>query len=130
MGFEALSRAAKSVVMVEKSSQAYAALQKNKTMLNATRATIYHDDAIRVISRLLQVAPCNIFDVIFLDPPYHQDWLAKMLPTVIPLLAQDGVIYVEAEYALESSHLLEGSPLHLVKSGRAGHVFYHLLGIA
>lgn len=130
MGFEALSRAAKSVVMVEKSAQAYAALQKNKTMLNATNATIYQDDALRVISRLRQSSPASSFDIIFLDPPYHQQWLAKILPLISALLSSEGMVYVEAEFDIASTHLLEASPLNLLKSGRAGHVFYHLLGIA
>lgn len=130
MGFEALSRAARSVVMVEKSPQAFSALQKNKTMLNATNAILYHEDALRVINRLIQSAPITQFDVIFLDPPYHQQWLTKILPALIPLLADDAAVYVEAEFDIATTNLLEKTQLHIIKSGRAGHVFYHLLGIA
>lgn len=129
MGFEALSRAAKSVVMVEKSASAYAALQKNKTLLNAQHASLMHEDALKVLQRLTQTAPAQ-FDVVFLDPPYHQQWLSKVLPLVVPLLAEEALVYVESEFALESAGLLEATPFQLLKSGKAGHVYYHLLGIA
>ena len=58
----------------------------------------------------------------FLDPPYRQGWLDRLAPLVGEILTADGVLYVEAEHALESC----GDWL-TVRSGRAGQVFYHLM---
>ena len=60
--------------------------------------------------------------MIFCDPPYHKQWLDKLLPQLSAHLAEDGVLYVEAEYALKSD-----PDWQVIKSGKAGQVFYHLL---
>jgi len=62
------------------------------------------------------------FDTIFLDPPYRQGWidrLAKFLPSV---LNEEGTIYVEAEYEIDSL-----GDWRTVRSGRAGEVNFHLM---
>ncbi len=116
MGFEALSRGAAKAVMVEKSSQAYRALQENSSLLKATQAQLLQMDAEAFLG-----SNRDIFDVIFLDPPYHQGWLDKLLPLIGNHLADDGYLYVEAEYQLAS-----GAGWEIVRQGRAGAVFYHL----
>jgi 16S rRNA (guanine966-N2)-methyltransferase len=68
------------------------------------------------------------FDLIFLDPPYHQNWLEKMLPGCAQLLAKDGMVYVESEESL----VTDTPPAWLadweiVRADNAGMVFYHLL---
>lgn len=117
MGFEALSRGAKAVVMVEKSSQAYRALQENKQILAAYGAQILHMDAQQFLAGNQQT-----FDVIFLDPPYQQGWMDKLLPSIVTRLAKDGVVYAEAEFAIPDSDMWR---VH--KQGKAGNVFFHLL---
>lgn len=117
MGFEALSRGAKAVVMVEKSPQAYRALQENKQTLAAGAAQILHMDALQFLAGNPQT-----FDVIFLDPPYQQGWMQKLLPLVRPHLAADGLLYAEAEFALTDSDHWQ-----VYKQGKAGNVFFHLL---
>lgn len=121
MGFEALSRGAAAVTMVEKSTPAYKALMDNKQLLKAEQALILHQDALQFLSQNSQ-----IFNLIFLDPPYHQQWIAKVLPLLRPHLHAEGFIYVEAEYALDSTpELIKG--WQVVKQSKAGNVFYHLL---
>lgn len=117
MGFEALSRGAKSVVMVEKSMPAYKALIDNKQLLKTEAATVLHQDALQFISGNAQQ-----FKLIFLDPPYHQQWLSKILPELHRHLHNEGFVYVEAEYELQSD-----LDWQVVKQGKAGNVFYHLL---
>jgi 16S rRNA (guanine966-N2)-methyltransferase len=116
MGFEALSRGADSVVMVEKSVPAYRALLENKNILGAN-AQILNMDAMQYLSGNKQV-----FDVIFLDPPYQQGWMDKLLPILAPHLSPDGQLYAEAEFAITGNDYWQ---VH--KQGKAGNVFFHLL---
>ena len=119
-GFEALSRNAKNVVMVENSGAAYQALQQNQQLLDAKNSQILRQDVLAYLSQNTQQ-----FDVIFCDPPYHKDGLNKILPTLNQHLSPNGLVYVEAEFALESSELL--GDWQLIKQNKAGNVYYHLL---
>lgn len=117
MGFEALSRGAKKAVLVEKSRPAYQALTDNKITLEAVNAQTVNADALQFL-----VNNALLFDVVFLDPPYQQGWLDKVLPVLHSHLSEDGLAYVEAEYAL-----VDTSDWKVLKQGKAGNVFYHLL---
>ena len=125
LGFEAASRGAKRVVLVESSSAAVSQLEANKAKLKAEQITILRGDALSIAQRMLGA---QRFNLIFLDPPYHQGWLAKTLPACAALLEAGGLVYVEAE----SSFLDADAPdwladWHIVRADRAGTVFYHLL---
>ena len=120
MGFEALSRGATQVVLIEKSRPAYQALVDNKTALKATNAQVINLDALHFLKQNQQV-----FDVIFVDPPYHQGLLDQVLPIIKTALSEKGLIYVEAEFALKDS-----ADWQVFKAGKAGNVFYHLLKAA
>ena len=119
-GFEALSRNAKNVVMVENSGAAYQALLQNQQLLDAKNSQILRQDVLVYLSQNTQQ-----FDIIFCDPPYHKDWLNKILPTLSQHLSPNGMLYIEAEFALESSELL--GAWQLIKQNKAGNVYYHLL---
>ncbi len=121
MGFEALSRGATAVTMIEKSVPAYKALISNQQALKADCATIFNQDALQFLSANKQK-----YNLVFLDPPYHQQWLQKILPLLTPHLLAEGLIYVEAEYAItEASEF--ATDWQVLKQGKAGNVFYHLL---
>jgi len=117
MGFEALSRNAKMVVLVEKTPAVYKAILDNKSTLKADAALVLNGDALGFLEKNRQ-----LFDVIFLDPPYNQGWLDKVLPLLPAHLGKDGVVYVEAEYAIKPSDAWQ-----VLKQSKAGNVFYHLL---
>ena len=121
LGFEAASRGAERVVMVEQSASVAASLRANARLLGAeTRLEIVHADAVKFASSLGPDAPG--FDVLFLDPPYKKGWIGRLAPLLPRLLADDGTLYVEAESALENC-----GQWRTVRSGRAGQVFYHLM---
>lgn len=120
MGFEALSRGATNALLIEKSRSAYQALVDNKTALKATNAQVLNLDALQFLKQNQQV-----FDVIFVDPPYHQGLLDQVLPLIKTALSEGGLIYVEAEFALT-----DNVDWQVYKSGKAGNVFYHLLKAA
>jgi 16S rRNA (guanine(966)-N(2))-methyltransferase RsmD len=117
LGFEALSRGAGKVVMVEQSLPVYRTLLENKTMLKASTAEIFHMDALSFLASNKQG-----LDVIFLDPPFNQGWLPRLLPLLQEHLAPEGVVYAEAEFPLK-----EDEDWLVWKHGKAGNVFYHLL---
>lgn len=121
MGFEALSRGAKAVTLVEKSITAYKALISNQLALKAEQATIINQDALQFLSANKQK-----FSLIFLDPPYHQQWLNKTLPILTNHLQPEGLVYAEAEYAIETASGF-ATDWQVLKQGKAGNVFYHLL---
>jgi 16S rRNA (guanine966-N2)-methyltransferase len=120
LGFEAASRGAARVLMVERSGAVVAALRANAENLGAERVEIVRSDAVKFASSQAQHA--FRFDVLFLDPPYHHGWLERLAPMLPGVLADDGVLYVEAETALKSCGLW-----HTVRCGKAGQVFYHLM---
>ena len=120
MGFEALSRHAKNVVMVEKTPAVYKAILENKSSLQAINAQVLNVDALSFLDKNQQ-----LFDVIFLDPPYKQSWLDKILPLVAAHLSVDGVLYAEAEYEIKNTDIWQ-----VIKQSKAGNVFYHLLKLA
>jgi 16S rRNA (guanine966-N2)-methyltransferase len=117
LGFEALSRNARQVTMLELAKAPFQALLQNQRLLGATQAEIRQMDTLQFLAQNKQR-----YDVIFCDPPYHKQWLDKLLPQLASHLADDGLLYVEAEYALKSD-----SGWQVIKSGKAGQVYYHLL---
>lgn len=125
LGFEAASRGAKRVVLVDKSPKVRAALLENAKTLGVTcgsgeRMEILAQDAVKFASTFNLESPC--FDVVFLDPPYKHGWIEQIEPLLPRLLRPDGALYVEAEKPLERCGAWE-----TVRSGRAGQVYYHLM---
>lgn len=129
LGFEAASRSAAQVTMVEASTEAWRNLDAIKTKLSAEQVTLVRGDALRFAQTA--AAGGQRFDVIFLDPPYQSDWLSKILPLCAELLARDGMVYVESAQPLdrftaeELPDFLAG--WEIIRSDRAGMVFYYLL---
>jgi 16S rRNA (guanine966-N2)-methyltransferase len=116
-GFEALSRNAKNVLMVESSTIAYKALMQNKTLLKAENSQIMHQDALQFLARNTQK-----FDVIFCDPPYNKAWFDKLLPILNQHVSEGGVVYAEAEFEIKPTENWQ-----VTKQSKAGNVYYHLL---
>lgn len=123
LGFEAASRGAERVVMIEKSPKVAAALHSNASLLGAgTRVEIVRGDALQYAAAC---AGRPRFDVVFLDPPYRCGWLDKTAPHLDALLAPDGWLYAEAERELATLPGLPG--WQVVRHGKAGEVHFHLL---
>ncbi|WP_151635489.1 16S rRNA (guanine(966)-N(2))-methyltransferase RsmD [Noviherbaspirillum aerium] len=126
LGFEAASRGAASVVMIEGNAAAVRQLEANADRLKAGQVTVRRGDALASVQAL--AARGARFQLIFLDPPYHQDWLVKILPLCSQLLADGGLVYAEAEMPLdgeETPDWLQGWTV--ARADKAGMVFYHLL---
>ena len=117
LGFEAASRGAKRVVMVERDPVAVRALQANVAMLAAQSVELRRADALEFLR-----ADSGCYDVVFLDPPFRADCLLQVLPALVPRLAPAAVVYVEAPAppALPAEW-------EVWRSGRAGAVTHQLL---
>jgi 16S rRNA (guanine966-N2)-methyltransferase len=117
LGFEAASRGAAPVVMVEKDRRVFAALKQNAERLASPQIQLHCADA-------LKFAPAESmgFDLIFLDPPYGRGLLQQIAPSLTELAKPGARLYVEAEMALETL-----AEFQVVKHGQAGQVHFHLL---
>lgn len=123
LGFEAASRGAARVLMVERNARAAAQLRANQAHLSAKTIEIAEADALRLAASL---APGS-FDVVFLDPPFDGDLLGRALELVVPLLSADGTLYVESGDALDVAQIEALAGWSVVRQGKAGAVHYHLL---
>jgi len=118
LGFEAASRGAARVVMVEQSPKVLAALRENAEILqNPREVEIIRADALQYLT-----SPKAKFDLIFLDPPYKKGWIPRLEPLLPGVLNEDGAIYVEAEHEIESL-----GDWRAERHGKAGEVHFHLL---
>ncbi|HEX7649651.1 MAG TPA: 16S rRNA (guanine(966)-N(2))-methyltransferase RsmD [Noviherbaspirillum sp.] len=126
LGFEAASRGAAKVVMLENNVQAIRQLEATKAKLKADQVTIQRGDALTFMQGLVGCGSPP-FDLIFLDPPYHQDWLVKILPLCQRMLSEGGLVYAEAEMPLEEETAEWMHGWEVVRADKAGMVFYHLL---
>ncbi len=120
LGFEAASRGAAKVVMVEFDRRVAATLRQNAETLGADQLELVRADALEFAA--LAARQGRNFDLAFLDPPYRQQWLDKLWPQLPDLMAPSGKLYVEAEFAVAPP-----APWRVSRQGQAGQVFYHLL---
>ncbi len=118
LGFEAASRGAARVTLVEKAPAVFAALRQNAELLGAgQRVELLRGDALQYAA-----STPSRFDLILLDPPYRCGWIDKLAPHLDRLAREDAALYVEAEYPIDSL----GS-WTTIRRGQAGEVHYHLL---
>ena len=123
MGFEAASRGAKRVVMVDLNPGVCKALQASAHKLEAKQIELVAMDALKFIASAA-VLKFGQFDVVFLDPPFRLrlELLTKVLPLLSSQLAEGGLVYTESESSFDP-----GAGWLVWRSGRAGRVHYQLL---
>jgi 16S rRNA (guanine966-N2)-methyltransferase len=90
MGFEAASRGASRVVMIEKSRPVSEALRVNRQILGADAIELLCADAVGFLKGCREQ-----FDIVFVDPPYDSELLQTVLPLLPSVLAPQAVVYVE-----------------------------------
>jgi 16S rRNA (guanine966-N2)-methyltransferase len=120
LGFEAASRGAECVVMVEKNPAVFRALQGNLKKLCCANVFIHGQDGLEFVLR-----DVKRYDVIFLDPPFQGDYLPKLLEILPQRLNENGMLYVESGVEIRVT-----PPWQVLKTGRAGQVHYQLLGVS
>jgi len=120
LGFEAYSRGAKSVTLVELNKAAAQQLKQNKTLLNANKITVEHTNTLTYLEQCSQK-----FSIVFIDPPFHKDLIESTVKLLNNnLLEQDALIYIE----MESNSAMIETPSNwlLLKEKKAGQVAYRL----
>lgn len=95
LGFEAASRYADKVVLLEKNPLIVKQLKNNVNHIDATEITVQQTDTVQ----WLKNSPSDTFNVVFLDPPFKQNLLAQVVTLLEnqKWLAQNAWIYVECE---------------------------------
>jgi 16S rRNA (guanine(966)-N(2))-methyltransferase RsmD len=128
LGFEAASRGAQSVTMIDTNVPVVRQLDEIKTKLKADNVQITRGDALAVVQSA--GARGQKYDLIFLDPPYQQNFLERCLPLCTRLMKEGGLIYAESGVALEfaDDEAPEWmAPWEVIRADKAGMVFFHLL---
>jgi 16S rRNA (guanine966-N2)-methyltransferase len=94
LGFEAASRGASEVVMVEKHAEAVNCLSDNCRLLSANTISVHHSDALIYLSNIQ-----NKFDIVFLDPPFALNMVADCCQALIDCqcLKPDSKVYIELD---------------------------------
>ena len=117
LGFEAASRGAARVVMVENDRGAFVNLERTLALIRAPQIDLVFGDAFAYLDR-----SGERFDVVFLDPPFRQNALPALLERLPPRLAPGARVYVEAAVPLEPAQAWRE-----LRRARAGQVSYQLL---
>ena len=122
LGFEAASRGAAQVVLLERDRHLARSLGESALRLKATALRVECADAVAWMAR---AAPSS-FDLVFLDPPFDSALAAPALVAAARVIAPDGWIYLEQPRPLDADAALPAG-LRVVRQGRAGAVHFHLL---
>ena len=120
LGFEALSRGASHVSLIELNKAAAQQLTENKILLQANNISVINSDALNFIRKNSQK-----FDVVFLDPPFRKNFVEQTAQLLNEnSLADNALIYIEMESEDNNQQL----PLNwkLLKEKIAGQVIYRL----
>jgi len=127
LGFEALSRDAKSVIAIERSEIVCKQIQKNASVLKADAFRLIETEAAEYL-----ITAQDQFDVMFLDPPFAMPELLVIVLSIIierKLLHHQGLIYLElSKVNLHYLDIFE-SQINWVKKKSAGQVCYALLSL-
>ena len=115
LGFEAASRGAERVVMVEQDRRVFEGLTKTRDAIGARQVEVILDDAFAFLRRTKES-----FDVVFLDPPFRQN----ALPAVFGQLRLElgARVYVESSEPFSAA-----DSWRELRRARAGQVSYQLL---
>ena len=121
LGFEALSRYAAYVMMVELDKGAAAQLTANLATLACSQGKVVQQDAMTLLN-----GKSEPFDIIFLDPPFRRDLLESVCSLLEERgwLADEALIYIERE--IEATEPVFPANWQLCKDKQAGQVRYQL----
>lgn len=119
LGFEAGSRGAAQVLLLEREPGLLANLNAVRERLKAGTVTVQRADALT----WMRTAPPASFHLVLLDPPFDADWREQAVAAGCELVRPGGYLYIESPVAL-------GDPpagFELWRRDRAGAVHFHLL---
>jgi len=116
LGLEALSRGAVRCVFVENSFRTASVLRDSIRQLEAEdSAEVLLANALSLVS----AGELGDYDLIFVDPPFHAQMLARLYPHLPSLMRPGGMLYIESA---QNSSSLAPKPFELLKQTRVGDV--------
>lgn len=118
LSFEALSRGAKSSVIVDIDSRSLDVIKQNAEKLRFL-------GEVKVLNKSAEayLSECKeSFDLIFLDPPYNKGFIAPIINSIIEkdILSKDGIIVLESDNSDEHG---EFSGLEILKQRKYGRTY-------
>ena len=118
LGFEALSRGAASLTLLERDARQAASLRQAASDLQADGCSVICEDSLRWLAR--EPAPAVPYGIVLLDPPFHQNLPNQAIALLHDRgwLVPDQWLYVETEQAPDTLVLPPGWRLH--RQTRAG----------
>ncbi len=128
LGLEALSRGAAFTTFVDNHKKVIQALHSHLDLLKANdRAEVLNFDGVNFLSHDNFInTEARVYDVVFLDPPYHLDLMEKVVPLLEEnkCLADNAMLYLE----IEKRQSLPELPVNWkkLKEKTAGEVSYFL----
>ncbi|HTD91604.1 MAG TPA: 16S rRNA (guanine(966)-N(2))-methyltransferase RsmD [Burkholderiales bacterium] len=117
LGFEAASRGAKQVTMVERERAAHAMLEANRKALDASQVEIVRADALDFLR-----GARGVYDVVFLDPPFSAGLWDVLFESLPQRLATEARVYCES-----GEKLVPPAGWEVFKHSHAGQVNFQLL---
>ena len=126
LGFEAASRGAASVTLLELQPAAADQLAANMQLLQAQNIQLIRANALNWLAQY-QGEP---FDLVFLDPPFASDLLEPAINLLCQqqLLSSDACVYIECDACQPLPTLPPG--WQLTKQKKAGQVGYYLVRLS
>ena len=124
LGFEALSRGAGHVDMVDSAASASQQLRANAALLEADNLKTHSTNALHFLA-----AQSTPYQIIFLDPPFHQGLMADCLDAIIKqaLLMPKAWLYLEM--AIDEALPAVPAEWRLHREKNAGQVCYRLFAV-
>lgn len=116
LAFEALSRGAAHVTLIEPNKTQAHYLKQNIKLLNTEQCTLHVATAQQILAKLN-----TQFDLVFLDPPYSLNLWYELAAGIDPLLKPKGLVYIEADQHLTQLQL--PASWRQIKSTQAGSVY-------
>lgn len=118
LGFEAASRGAAEVLLLERDGELVASLNATKARLKADGVRIERADAMAWLRR----ANAAAFEAVLLDPPFDAGIGSAALAAALPLVVDGGYVYLEGPAPV----LDPPAGLEAYRQARAGAVHYQL----
>lgn len=122
LGFEAASRGAAQVLLVEQDGALAAQLKRVQEQLKATAVQVSRGDGVTA----LRHTAASSLELIFLDPPFDSSRFESAVQAAAPALTSSGFVYLEAPKHWSDTEL-QALGLQLHRYLRAGMVHAHLL---
>jgi 16S rRNA (guanine966-N2)-methyltransferase len=122
LGFEAASRGASEVTLIERESRLLRNLHEAHTRLKA-------GPSVRVVSGdgmawMGRQAPASL-ELVFLDPPFAAEVFTAAVKAAVRIVVPGGLVYLEADREFTTDDF-PGEALSRYRHGRAGAVHFHL----